>query len=105
MNYECVRRSRQGFPVYDNHIVERIRLADTCSPLVKYQLLEKLKQIVADLRKGTVVFEPEELVPKMLNVGRARGTPEFEIAVKDLLATLAKKIPSAEYCQEFENYI
>lgn len=105
MNNDYVKSPRQTYRVHNNAIIERIRLADQCSPLVKYQLLEKLKQIVNDLRKGTVVFEPEELVPKMLKVGRTRGTSEFEEAVKDLLAALAKRIPSEKYCQEFEDLI
>jgi hypothetical protein len=29
----------------------------------------------------------------------------YILAQKELLAVLAKKIPSAEYCQEFEKYI
>jgi len=90
-------------PVDD--ITERIEQSSTCSPMKKYQILEGLKTIVHDLRKGVIPFSPEELVPKMLEVGRARGTADFERAVTDLLATLARKIPSTEYRKEFEKYI
>lgn len=86
-------------------ITEFMQASSTCSPMTKYQLLESLKQIVRDLRKGMIAFYSNELVPKMLEVGKTRGTADFEESVKDLLATLAKKIPSAEYGQEFEKYI
>jgi hypothetical protein len=62
-------------------------------------------KIVADLRKGTIVFTSDELVPKMLAVGETRGTSDFEGAVIDLLLTLAKKIPSGEYRRDFEHHI
>lgn len=71
----------------------------------RYVLAQSVKCIVKELRKRMLVFDPDELVPKVLAVGRSRGTPDFEQAVKELLAILAKKIPSAEYCQEFEKYI
>ena len=75
-------------------------------PIMKrYVLAQSIKCIVKELKKRMVVFDPDELVPKMLAVGRSRGTPDFEDTVKDLLATLAKKIPSTEYCQQFEKYI
>ncbi len=88
-----------------NDITECIEQSSISSPMRKYQILESLKQIVHDLSKGMIPFSPDELVPKMLEVGRARGTADFERAVTDLLATLAKKIPSAEYRKEFEKYI
>ena len=71
----------------------------------RYVLAQSVRCIVRELKRRMVVFDPDELVPKMLAVGRSRGTPDFEETVKDLLATLAKKIPSTEYCQEFEKYI
>ncbi len=71
----------------------------------RYVLARSVKYIVRELRKGMLVFDPDELIPRILAVGRSRGTPDFEQAVKELLAILAKKIPSAEYCQEFEKYI
>ena len=78
----------------------------TIKPIMnRYILAQSIKCIVREFKKRMVVFDPDELVPKMLAVGRSRGTPDFENAVKDLLATLAKKIPSTEYCQQFEKYI
>lgn len=71
----------------------------------RYVLAQSVKYIVRELRKRMLVFDPDELIPGILAVGRSRGTPDFEQAVKELLAILAKKIPSAEYCQEFEKYI
>lgn len=71
----------------------------------RYTLAQSVKRIVRELRKKMLVFNSDELVPKILAVGRSRGTPDFEETVKELLAVLAKKIPSAEYCQEFEKYI
>ena len=68
-------------------------------------LIKCLKQIVADLREGTIVFRSDELVPKILAVGETRGTSDFEGAVIDLLFTLAKKIPSGEYGREFVHYL
>ena len=90
-------------PITD--ITECIEQSSMSSPMKKYQILESLRQIVHDIRKGVIPFSPDELVPKMLEVGRARGTADFERAVTDLLATLAKKIPSTEYRKEFEKYI
>jgi UDP-N-acetylglucosamine:LPS N-acetylglucosamine transferase len=63
----------------------------------RYVLAQSVKYIVRELRKGMLVFDPDELIPRILAVGRSRGTPDFEQAVKELLAILAKKIPSAEY--------
>ena len=60
-------------------------------------------KIVADLRENAVVFNPDELVPKMLAVGESRGTKDFEGTVIDLLNTLAKKIPSGEYGRDVES--
>lgn len=77
----------------------------TNSTMKRYVLAQSIKCIVRELKKRMVVFDPDELVPKMLAVGKSRGTPNFEETVKDLLATLAKKIPSTEYCQHFEKYI
>lgn len=77
----------------------------TNSTMRRYILAQSVKCIIKELKRKMVVFDSDELVPKMLAVGRSRGTPDFEAAVKDLLAVLAKKIPSTEYCQEFEKYI
>jgi hypothetical protein len=71
----------------------------------KYRFIENIKQVVKDLREGVIPIYPDELLPKMLEVGRTSGTKEFEKSVKDLLAALAKRIPSTEYRQEFEKYI
>lgn len=105
MKYDYSYRKQHPTPIDQHRIAELIRISDTCSEMRKYQLLEALRQIVSDLRKGNVTLEVSDLVPKMLAVGRTRGTPEFEKAVTDLLALLAKKIPSSEYCQEFEVFI
>ncbi len=75
------------------------------SPLQKYQLLERLKGIVVEINRGKITIDTSELIPKMLAVGRTRGTPDFESAVKELLATLARRIPSSEYNEEFESFI
>jgi hypothetical protein len=105
MNYDYMK-NREGRSRYAyGALTDRIRVAATSSPLVKYQLLENLRHIVEDIRKGTIVFDAEELVPKMLQVGRTRGTADYERAVRDLLATLAKKIPSSKYSEDFEEYI
>ena len=77
----------------------------TNATMKRIVLAQSIKCIVRELKKRMVVFDPDELVPKMLAVGKSRGTPDFEETVKDLLATLAKKIPSTEYCQQFEKYI
>lgn len=63
------------------------------------------RKIVAGLRHGAIVFRADELVPKMLAVGETRGTSDFEGAVKDLLVTLARKVPSEEYRRDFEHFI
>ncbi len=75
------------------------------SPLRKYQLLERLKNIVIEINRGRITIDTNELIPKMLAVGRSRGTPDFERAVKELLAVLAHRIPSSEYNEEFESFI
>lgn len=71
----------------------------------KNQLAQSLKRIIRDLRKGTIVIASDILVPKMLEIGEKRGTADFEKSVQELLAILARKIPSAEYRQDFEKYI
>ena len=85
--------------------MQPITQKSTNSTMKRYILAHNIRCIVRELKKRMVVFEPDELVPKMLAVGKSRGTPDFEETVKDLLATLAKKIPSTEYGQHFEKYI
>jgi hypothetical protein len=75
------------------------------SAVQRYMLAQSIKIIVRELRKRMVILNPDEIVPRMLAVGKSRGTPDFENAVKDLLVALAKKVSSAGYCQEFEKYI
>lgn len=105
MKYDYSFQGQQSLPIEQHRIAELIRISDTCSEMKKYQLLEALRQIVSGLRRGSVTIEVNDLVPRMLAVGRTRGTPEFEKAVTNLLALLAKKIPSSEYSQEFEAFI
>ena len=85
--------------------MKSISLSNIYLPARKYQLAQSLKRIIRDLRKGTIIIDSDKLVPKMLEIGNTRGTADFEKSVKDLLAMLARKIPSAEYRQDFEKYI
>jgi hypothetical protein len=44
----------------------------------RYVLAQSVKRIVRELRKKMLVFDSDELVPKILAVGRSRGTRRQE---------------------------